>query len=195
MFYDRTCSCRRPELAHQLPPHIKYIVCTEDNWPLQPKATATFPWREWHIRRPRECHCHMAETAFLRTHNDRAQSVGARRSVFLVLLDLSTAFDTIDHAVLLLRRRHQWRNTRVADVLPPRPNICDTLQERISAEFRKGRSSDRYCFNVNIAPLVKLFQLHHVQYHLVLTTHTCTSTSGQLSTQTRSYEWRLASET
>lgn len=44
---------------------------------------------------------HSAETALLRIHNDVAQSTDARRGVLLVLLDLSAAFDTLDHAILL----------------------------------------------------------------------------------------------
>ena len=43
---------------------------------------------------------HSAETALLRIHNDVAQSIDSRRSVLLVLLDLTAAFDTIDHNIL-----------------------------------------------------------------------------------------------
>ena len=44
---------------------------------------------------------HSAETALVRIHNDIAQSIDSRRSVLLVLLDLSAAFDTINHNTLL----------------------------------------------------------------------------------------------
>ena len=44
---------------------------------------------------------HSAETALLRIHNDVAQSTDSRRSVLLVLLDLTAAFDTIDHNILM----------------------------------------------------------------------------------------------
>ena len=46
---------------------------------------------------------HSAESALLRIHNDVAQSIDSRRSVRLVLLDLTAAFDTIDHNILMRR--------------------------------------------------------------------------------------------
>ena len=46
---------------------------------------------------------HSAETALVRIHNDIAQSIDSRRSMFLVQLDLSAAFDTINHNTLLRR--------------------------------------------------------------------------------------------
>ena len=39
----------------------------------------------------------------MRIHNDIAQSIDSRQSVLLVLLDLSAAFDTINHNILLRR--------------------------------------------------------------------------------------------
>ena len=43
---------------------------------------------------------HSTETALLRVHNDILVQLDKKRSVLLVLLDLSAAFDTIDHDVL-----------------------------------------------------------------------------------------------
>ena len=48
---------------------------------------------------------HSAESALLRIHNDVAQFIDSRRSVLLVLLDLTAAFDTIDHNLLMRRLR------------------------------------------------------------------------------------------
>ena len=48
---------------------------------------------------------HSAATALLRIHNDVAQAIDSRRGVLLVLLDLTAAFDTIDHTILLRRLR------------------------------------------------------------------------------------------
>ena len=44
---------------------------------------------------------HSTETALLRIHNDIQHQLGNKKSVLLVLLDLSAAFDTIDHEKLL----------------------------------------------------------------------------------------------
>ena len=51
--------------------------------------------------------CHSAETALLRVQNDILQSLDKRELVILALLDLSAAFDTIGHDILLLRLE-QW---------------------------------------------------------------------------------------
>ena len=46
---------------------------------------------------------HSTETALLYTQNDILNSIDQYKVVFLVLLDLSTAFDTIDHELLINR--------------------------------------------------------------------------------------------
>ena len=62
---------------------------------------------------------HSAETALLRIHNDVAQSIDSRRSVLLVLLDLTAAFDTIDHNILMRRLlRIVWRCACLANIVP-----------------------------------------------------------------------------
>ena len=50
---------------------------------------------------------HSTETAFLKIQNDISLSVDSRKAVALTLLDLSTAFDTIDHS-LLYDCLHDW---------------------------------------------------------------------------------------
>ena len=47
--------------------------------------------------------CHSTETALLRVKNDIQNHMSKRKGVFLVLLDLSSAFDTISHPILLSR--------------------------------------------------------------------------------------------
>jgi hypothetical protein len=44
---------------------------------------------------------HSTETALLKVHKDIAWAINARKSVILVTLDLSAAFDTVDHNTLL----------------------------------------------------------------------------------------------
>ena len=54
-----------------------------------------------HINRPiRE---NIVQTALIRVHNDIAMAMDQHNSVILVLLDLSAAFDTVDHGILLSR--------------------------------------------------------------------------------------------
>ena len=48
---------------------------------------------------------HSTETALVKVHNDILLNMDNQRVTLLVLLDLSSAFDTVDHELLL--RRHQ----------------------------------------------------------------------------------------
>ena len=46
---------------------------------------------------------HSTETALLKVHNDILINMNNQKVTLLVLLDLSSAFDTVDHQVLLRR--------------------------------------------------------------------------------------------
>ena len=51
---------------------------------------------------------HSIETVLLKVQNDILRAVDDNKSVILLLLDLSSAFDTVDHLILLSRLSHRF---------------------------------------------------------------------------------------
>ena len=51
---------------------------------------------------------HSTETALVRVHNDILKAVDDKKSVIILLLDLSAAFDTVDHTILVSRLANRF---------------------------------------------------------------------------------------
>ena len=51
---------------------------------------------------------HSIETALVRVQNDILCAIDNNESVILLLLDLSAAFDTVDHSIMLSRLRDRF---------------------------------------------------------------------------------------
>ena len=115
---------------------------------------------------------HSAETTFLRIHSDVAQAIDARRGV---LLDLTAAFDTINHDILLRRlygygirgEAHAWMASylylRTSPVrVGKEVSECIVMRSGVP----QGSVLGTVLFNAYVAPLTNLLNRHDVHHHL-----------------------------
>ena len=111
----------------------------------------------------------------MRTHNDIAQSVDSRRSVLLVLLDLSAAFDSINPNTLLRRLSGYglsgdvlaWLTSYLCNrtcVVRVKSGVSEV--ETITTGVPQGTVLGPLLFNEYIAPLTTLLQKHNIHHHL-----------------------------
>jgi hypothetical protein len=106
---------------------------------------------------------HSTETALLRVSNDILQAVDTHGEVVLVLLDLTAAFDTIDHGILLQRLSHrygvngtalQWFESYLSDRV--QSVVIDGVQSELfplNDGVPQGSVLGPLCFTMYTAPL------------------------------------------
>src|SRR5271154_1498913 len=117
---------------------------------------------------------HSPETALLRVQNDILTSIDNKEITVLVLLDLSSAFDTVDHAILLNRLKNFGITGLVHDW------FSSYLSGRTQAVFLDGVTSDSVnltcgvpqgsvlgpiLFNIYTQPLGEIARKHGMKYH------------------------------
>ena len=110
----------------------------------------------------------------LRVQNDILTSINNKEVTLLVLLDLSAAFDTVDHAILL----HRLKNIEITGLV--HDWFSSYLSGRTQAVFLDGVSSDSFnftcgvpqgsvlgpiLFNIYTQPLGELARKHGVKCH------------------------------
>ena len=113
---------------------------------------------------------HSTETALLRVVNDIHQAIDNKCEAVLVLLDLSAAFDTIHHAILLdrLRDRYGFSGTVlrwIESYLKDRPQciVLDKILSRpryLSCGVPQGSVLGPLLFSLYIAPLEDIISAH-----------------------------------
>ena len=121
---------------------------------------------------------HSNETALLRVHNDILCSLDQNKSVILLLLDLSAAFDTVDHAILISRLSNRFgvKGTALAwfkSYLTSRQqfvNVKDGMSSRRPLLRGVPQGSVLgpllYLVYVYIAPIADIIKNHDLLYHL-----------------------------
>ena len=119
---------------------------------------------------------HSTETALIRIQNDILGDLDDRRGVVLVLLDLSAAFDTIDHSVLKSRLKHRIGVTDIAlkwfesyhHERTQRVLVNNTTSESISLPFGapQGSTIGAEEYKLYTIPLGDIIRRHGLQFHL-----------------------------
>ncbi|CAB4004350.1 Hypothetical predicted protein [Paramuricea clavata] len=119
--------------------------------------------------------CHSTETALLRVQNDILQALDNGDSVILVLLDLSAAFDTADHLMLLTRLSKRFGiRGRVLDWLTSyltsrklfiRVEGTDSLLSDLDCGVPQGSVLGPLLYSLYTAPLADVARRHNLRFH------------------------------
>ena len=119
---------------------------------------------------------HSTETALTRVKNDIIRAITNKEVSFLILLDLSAAFDTVDHKILLNRLHdrmgitgdaHRWFCSYLSD----RTQSVSVMGSRsdsvtLSCGVPQGSVLGPLLFGIYTSPLSDIISKHGVTYHL-----------------------------
>ena len=119
---------------------------------------------------------HSTETALLQVVDHLLRAVDKGNIVIMILLDLSAAFDTLNHNTLLLRLQRdfglsemalQWFKTYVSG-RTQRVVTDSTKSEALpmTSGVPQGSVLGPVLFLLYTAPLSRIFEEHHIAYHL-----------------------------
>ena len=119
--------------------------------------------------------CHSTETALLKVHSDILESMDHGKIMLLVMLDLSAAFDTIDHQILLTRLEAYYGLTGdalnwMSSYLRQRKQVVVTDGQRSSTQVLQygvpqGSVLGPKLYTLYTKPLADIINQHGLQYH------------------------------
>ena len=120
---------------------------------------------------------HNTETALIRVYNDIAMSIDNHKSVVLVVLDLSAAFDTVNHSLLLSRLQYlhvlafvTWHWTGFVQYLSDRTQyvrIQDVTSDvhSLPCGVPQGSVLGPLLYSLYTSPLGDIARSHDLSYH------------------------------
>ena len=120
--------------------------------------------------------CHSTETALLRVHHDIATASDNNCCAVLVMLDLSAAFDVIDHNILFRRLEHtygisssalSWIKTYLSDrsqCVAVGSVLSDSQTLAIGVPQGSVLGPKLYCMFSK--PIGEICRLHNMKYHI-----------------------------
>lgn len=119
---------------------------------------------------------HSTETALLKVQNDILRAMDNKKSAILLLLDLSAAFDTVDHNILLSRLSSRfgivdkalaWFKSYLSDrKLTVNISGVNSSERYLMSGVPQGSVLGPLLFSLYTAPLGDLLRLHQMDYHL-----------------------------
>lgn len=118
---------------------------------------------------------HSTETALLKVSNDLLMASDRGLLSVLILLDLSAAFDTVDHNILLRRLEYavgikglalNWFRSYLSDRFQfVHVNNSSSNRERLNCGVPQGSVLGPILFNLYMLPLGNIIRKHNINFH------------------------------
>ena len=120
---------------------------------------------------------HSTETTLARIHNDILRAIDDGECVILELLDLSAAFDTVDHDILITKLKHRFGITGKAlgwiqSYLSRRTQIVNIGTERLSSRnlicgVPQGSVLGPILYSMYTSLLTDIISKHNMNHHFL----------------------------
>ena len=173
---------KKPLLDHELYPNFRPVSNLEFISKAIEKVASVRVLDHLHENGLQEClqsaykEHHSCETALVRVQNDILRSVDDNRCVILLLLDMSAAFDTVDHSILLKRLQSRygisgsslaWFNSYLKDrtQFVRIGGTSSSIQELICG-VPKGSVLGPLLYVLYTAPVGHIIRKHGLFFHL-----------------------------